>query len=285
MDKDSFVMETSDYSLQTPIYQASQVIMNTGTFGNDIYMTCLGTTEVGYQIWACQGIDSHRYTYWKIDNGEKLSLTINDFYSNTDYTLMTDYSSSFYRDVPDGTKHYHFIKVKGKESADYFTWYGDKTFHPYSFYVFADISLQPASCFSVNDTQNGILQDLTYTFNGVNGEMIDHLSVEASYDGGQTWLEVHRSADGTFKGGTKLFTNTLTASLTGEGDSLRYRLTVYPKDCYKVLVKDGCWTYETENFPITISNTDINITAKSIDRTAYTDNEAINKRTYAANIT
>lgn len=285
MEKDSFVVETSDYSLLVPIYNANQVIMNTGTSGTNIYMTCLGCTKVGYQIWACQGIDSHRYTYWKIDNGEKLSLSIGDFYSNTDYTLMTDYISSCYRDVPDGTQHYHFIKVKGKEAADYFTWYGDKAFHPYSFYMFADLLLQPAGNFSVNDTQDGIQQNLTYTFNGVNGEMIDHLSVEASYDGGQTWNEVHRSVDGTFNGGIQLFSGTVAASLTGEGDSVRYRVTVYPKDCYKVLVENGCWTYETANCPVVIPDVDITVKANAINRTTYSDNDTPSKRTYTANVT
>ncbi len=284
LEKDSFVCESEDFELHPAPYNASKVIMNTGNPGTDVYMTYLGKTKVGYQIWACQGIDSHRYTYWKIDNGQKLSLSIGDFYSNTDYTLMTDYNSGNYRDIPNGSAHYHYIKVKGKEAADYCTWYGDKTFHPYSFYVFADITLKPVSDFFISETKTGVQQDLSYTIDDVNGEMINYVLIEASYNQGQSWTEIYRSADGTFTKGSLSFSNTLTANLTGEGDSVRYRLRLYPKDGYKTLTRDGYWTYETENFLITIPDDDIDITANAIDRTAYTDNEATNKRTYTANI-
>lgn len=284
LEKDSFVCESEDFELHPAPYIASNVIMNTGNPGTNVNMTYLGKTKVGYQIWACQGIDSHRYTYWKIDNGQNLSLSIGDFYSNTDYTLMTDYNSANYRDIPSGSAHYHFLKVKGKESADYFTWYGDKAFHPYSFYVFADISLQPVSRFFITETKTGVQQDLSYTIDDVNGEMINYVLIEASYDHGQSWTELYRSADGTFTKGTLSFSNTLTANLTGEGDSVRYRLTLYPKDGYKALAKDWCWTYETEDFLITIPDDDIDITANAINRTAYTDNDVIGKRTYTANL-
>lgn len=69
---DSFAAETEDCSISAysrVIYNASSVVMNTGSgTGTDISYTKLGTCYSGYQIWACQGIDSEVYTQWKIED-------------------------------------------------------------------------------------------------------------------------------------------------------------------------------------------------------------------------
>ena len=284
LESDSIVTETGDYNLKFIPYQAKKVIMNTGAgSGTDISMSYIGITEEGYQIWACQGIDAHRYTTWKIDDGKKLSLSIGDFFSNTYYTLADDYYSTDYRDVPNGTQHLHVIKVKGESAADYFTWFGSSTFHPYSYYVNPTINLKTKSGCTVNDSNNGLRQELAYTIDEVNGLIIDHFVIETSYDSGKTWKEICRSADSPFEEATYHHENTLTADLTGEGETVRYRFSVYPKDFYKVLVKNGCLTYETEDQTITIDDVDFSLKANTIDHTAYNENEG--KRTYTANIT
>lgn len=139
----TWTYETSDYKI-APIsrlrYEASKVMMNTGAlWGTDIYFSLLGATKDGYQIWGAQGIDKHISTYWKVDNGARLSANLNSFYPYTIYNNLTSGYNDTDRSIEEGTQWYHFVKPKSKSNIDYFMWDQNKRFHPYSFYLYADI--------------------------------------------------------------------------------------------------------------------------------------------------
>lgn len=288
-DKDCYVAETADYDISAygrVIYNASSVIMNTGSgTGSDISLTKLGTCYSGYQIWACQGIDSEVYTQWKIDGGSKLSISVNNLYSNTEYTLETEYKDVYYRRVPLGTQYYHFIKVKGKEAATYFNWYGTEEFQPFGYYLYAKHSITPETDISLNEDTKRLSQSIRWNFEGVTGIMIDSVRLEMSYDSGKTWNHIVTNNSSFTSANNYVFSLTgITANFDEEATQVRYRATVYPKSAYKCVVENGYWRAETEDYPIAVADAACEIQAVKLDRDAYTADANTGKRTYAAEV-
>ncbi len=288
-DKDCYVAETTkDYDIsatQRVKYNASKVVMNTGSgTGTDISMTKIGTSYDGYQIWACQGINSYVYTQWRIDGNDKLSYTVADYMSNTEYTLTTDYGVGYFRKVPEGTQHYHFIKAKGSEAATYFTWYGTKQFEAYGYFLSAKCTVQPNTDISLDESTNKLKQDVKWNFSGVSGTVIDHVSLDISYDGGNTWNNVDTNNNLFGNASTYDFTLGVTAQFDEQATQVRYRTTVYPKDAYKCVVENGYWRAETEDYPITIEDATCEIKAVKLDRSAFSTDEQTGKRTYTAEV-
>lgn len=281
--------ETEDYGLSPstcPKFVANKVVMNTGQgSGTNINMTHLGNTKEGYQIWGCQGIDKHVYTQWRINDGEKLSYRIgNDFYSNTNYVLTTDYSSALSRNVPEGPQHYHFIKAKGNASAEYFTWYGSETFHPYSWYLCPTFELKPTAEIFLDTNDQSLKQSVKYTMKYIDGKAVKDMVLMASCDNGETWYSVGGLNTG-FNEGTKVFGNTETVSIPVQGNTVRYKIVANGADGYKVLAKDWKWTYETEDYPVNIANLDFSITATTPDLGTYAEDANTGARTVDTQVT
>ncbi len=283
-NQDELTYETADYDINVDtrvVYNASKVVMNTGDgTGTNINMSLLGTTKGGYQIWGCQGVNRHYQTQWKIDDGSKLSLSIADFYSNTNYSLTTDYSSSVSRNVPDGTGHYHFLKVKGQTSAEYITWYGTETFHPYSYFLYSRFELTPTTELTFSKTTPEMTQGIKYMLEAIDGKVLDNIVVMASTDHGKTWTKVGGITSG-FDEGTKKFTNTETVTIPSIAETVRYKIIATAKSVYALLADNGCWTYETEDYPVDLSALNCSLQVETPNRSTY----AQDARTYDAKVT
>ncbi len=288
-DKDCYITETTDYYISAygrVIYNASSVVMNTGTgTGTDIAMTKLGVCYGGYQIWACQGINSCAYTRWRIDDNSKISFTTADFMSNTEYTLNSDHKEAYLRKVPEGTQHYHFIKVKGKESATYFSWYGASEFEAYGSFLSAKFSVKPETGISLNEDAKRLSQSVRWYFEGVTGMMIDSVSLDMSYDSGNTWNHVDTDSKSFGNAANYVFSSSsIIANFDEKATQVRYRATVYPKPAYKCVVENGYWQTETEDYPITVADAACEIQAVKLDRSAYSADANTGKRTYVAEV-
>ncbi len=286
--QDELTYETADYDINVDarvVYSASKVVMNTGQFsGTDVNLSLLGVTKGGYQIWGCQGIDSHIYTQWRIDDGSKLSLDLYDFYSNTNYTLTTNYSATYHRQVPDGTQHYHFIKVKGQTSAEYITWYGTENFRPYSYYLYSRFEFAPTTDITYSKTAPEMTQSIKYALKAIDGKVLDNIAVMASTDHGKTWMKVGGMTSG-FDEGTKEFTNTETVTIPTIADTVRYKIIATAKSSYALLADNGCWTYETEDYPVDLSALNCSLQVETPNRSTYTQDATTNVRTYDAKMT
>ena len=288
----TWTYETSDYKI-TPMdrvrYEADKVMMNTGVFGGkDVYYSHLGTTKDGYQIWGVQGIDSYIYTYWKVDGGEKLSADIGDFKPYTIYLgLGNDYGASD-RVIEDGTGWYHFVKVNSNSSIDYFSYNPTeekhKRFHPYSFYLYADFTLDGKEI-TVNHNTHTLQRKMSYGVKYIDGKALESLALYASCDQGKTWKQISSLTTG-FDEGTKTFNNSELVSLPSNGSTIRYRVVAHPKDAYKALADGGKWVYETTDYPLTFSEASATntITVAPIDRSTYSNTQGTSRGTYKANI-
>ena len=266
-------------------YQASKVVMNVGMWGGtDIYMTKLGVCKDGYQIWVCKGLDSYAYAYWTVDDGSKLSGSTGDFYSNTEYNLSTDYTTGYERCVPEGTGHLHVIKVKAKEQVDYFTYYGSENFYPYSYYLQQNITFRVTQDPYLDEANKCLHAHVQYNLSGVYAAAIDSLHLDMSYDGGNTWNTFNTETASSLFHGDNInnFAGSAAAYIADSATRVRYRVMVYPKADYKILVENGCWTYETEDYPIVIDGATCSISDVSISRNTTTDASA--KKTLQAQL-
>ncbi len=268
-------------------YEASKVIMNTGQgSGTDISMIKLGTCKDGYQIWTCQGIDAQAYSKWTIDDGKSLSCPTGDFYSNTEYKLTTDYASTWLRYVPQGSQHYHFIKVKGKEEADYFTWYGSENFHPYSYYLTLNMDLKVNTPVEIDENHN-LKESVEWAINGVRGILIDHIDLDISFDSGKSWntFDTHEISSIGIGSDSYSFLGSASSPISANATKVRYRIKVYPTDTtYKLLVENGCWTYETDDHTLSMDGATSSISNVSVSRNASTEESTSDKKTLTGNV-
>ncbi len=287
MDKDSYTSETDDSNisaLDRVRYNASSVVMNTGQgSGTDISMTKLGVCKDGYQIWACRGTDAQAYTKWTIDNGSSLSCPTGDFYSNTEYKLTTDYSSTWLRYVPQGSQHYHFLKVKGKEEADYFTWYGSENFNPYSYCLALKILFKINVAANIDDSKTKLEEEIQWDLKGIRGIVLSSVDLDISLDGGKTWGTFATYND-MFGGNSVEYGGNYRAPIWAKATTVRYRVRVYPADTYKMFAENGCWTYETDDHTLSMDGATCSISDVSVSRSALSDASESAKKTYTANL-
>ncbi len=219
--------------LNATVYQANSVMMNTGAgSGTDMYFSLLGETKDGYQIWSGNNTSgSHRWTYWKIDGGDKISCSYTNIYTNTKYHLDTSYSN-YFRDIESDSKYYHFLKVQGKTSADYFYWnMSSAPSFASEFYVTANVAFSTGA-YELVSKDRCYKQSISYKVEGITKTLFDHCTVEYSTDSSASWVEVAQvdSMEGTVQ-----------AKVPWTDTKVRYRVTAYPKSSYKVVVENGCW--------------------------------------------
>ncbi len=279
--------ETSDYDITTNArlnYSAGKVIMNVGSgSGTDISLSHLGNTKDGYQIWACQGIDARSSAKWEIDDNSAMSLSRSDFFCNTFYDLTTSYYILAERYVPGGTSQYHFVKVKGAKSAEYFVWSGSENFHPFTWYLYPRFGFKTTTDITLDKSEQTLKQGIEYSFKDIDGKTLDSLVVKVSNDQGKTWITISKLTS-DLKDGTKEFSKAETVNVPGVGNTVRYKIVAYPKSCYKVLAEEGCWTYETEDYPITLPNLNFSITAQTPSLSTYAEDATTGKRTIDADV-
>ena len=237
--------------LHATVYKASSVMMNTGAgSGNDIYYKLLGETKDGYQIWGGNNTsDGIRYTYWRIDGGEKISISNTNISINTKYHFDTSYSAGYFRDIESDSKYYHFMKVQSQTSADFF--YCESHVYPAfapEFYVVSNISHSTGS-YKLVSKEKCYKQSVSYNVEGITSTLFDHCAVEYSTDGGSTWAAVAQSDS---------MAGTMEASIPWTSTKVRYRVTAYPKDTYRPVVENDCWT-EADTTDQELKPTDVSI--------------------------
>ncbi len=295
----TWTYETSDYDI-TPSnrvrYAASKVWMNTGmNSGSDVYYSYLGTATDGCQIWAAQGIDKRYNTYWKVDDGKKLSATIDHFHAYTIYhDLTNDYVATdnvIYGDadryIEEGPQWYHFVKVKSKGDISYFSWSPtekrNNRFHQYSFNLYADFTLDGKEI-TINRNTHTLQRNMTYGVKQIDGEALDSLALYASTDQGKTWKQL--SALTGLSKGTKAFLKNETVDLPCNGTTIRYRVVAYAKPIYKVLAKNGQWVFETTDYPLPFADAPAtySFTVDTISQRTYSNTEGTSRGTYRADI-
>lgn len=219
--------------LNATVYKANSVMMNTGAgSGTDMYFSLLGETKDGYQIWSGNNTSgSHRWTYWKIDGGDRISCSYTNINTNTKYYLDTGYSQ-YFRDIESDSKYYHFLKVLSQTSADFFYWNMSSTpsFAP-EFYVTANVAYSIGS-YEFVSKDRCYKQQVNFNVEGITKTMFDHCIVEYSTDS-TSWVEAAQ---------VDSMSGTVQAKIPWTATKVRYRVTAYPKSSYKVVVENGCWS-------------------------------------------
>lgn len=223
------------------VYDAKSVIINTGAgSGENFNYTYLGDSRLGYQIWGwIKNTEKGVYTYWKIDNGPKLSQS-GKFSRGYNYHIDNDYTSAYFRDISEAKNESYFLKVNSQTSANVI--YCN---------IGADISSE-ASDFYVKGLGEAFLQPYTYegsyyklriayNISGPSDALFKDGKIEVSYDEGSTWSPVGNYTE---------MSSSFEAIVPWDKTKVRYRLTSYPQDCYRSVVEGGCWTYTTDDWPL-----------------------------------
>ncbi len=270
-------------------YGASQVKVRIAEeySGKEVYMSLIGKTRNNnFQVWACHnttGNDS--YLVWTIDGYTNIRPTnaISKFDNNTVYALEAYFNggSETTRQISKDETYTHFFVINRKETgtdswADYFIW--DRS---------AELSF--ASDYYLNGSVKMTVGDMTYSADkacnvqtvkwacyDVNGNATDKVVVEASYDGGNTWVTAAESA--------AAYVGSIQVAVPLTASKVRYRVAVYPKDDYRVLVENGRWVsdasadFEQEAFtiPCKLSVGDI--------KTKFADSTNVYDRTYSPEV-
>lgn len=287
IDDDRYVSEqtasTNIANTSRVIYNASSVTMTVGVWGTDISMSLLGVAYDGCQIWACNNTTGkYRYTHWTIDGNRGKLYNHNDLYTNTLYHhLIPSPGWAALRDVPDGSQYFHFIKLYDKETYDYFNWAGDTRFRPTMFYLPARMAIAPTSA-DATVADGNATQAVAWSMKGVNTKIIDRIVAEVSCDGGKTWREAATVA--APQGERMECGDTLAVSIPAEGTTARFRLTAYAKNEYKVVVENGLWTTESDDYPLAVAGTKCSLKATALHRDSYADNADMAKRTINADV-
>ncbi len=290
-DKAKWTRVTDDYDIyytSRVAYEASKVTMTTkGKFygSTTVSYTQLGTTQGGCQIWSCPNNTNNDNNYnnarFNIDDNDCVSLVYNTYDKNTCFTLSSADVSIWdsFKNIPTDASIYHFLKVKGKRDADYFNWDGTESLHPYSFYLCPKFEFKPTTDITLDKTEQCLTQGVEYFLSNINGLVLDSLVLRTSYDQGKTWTQ----AGGLTSGITeeiKTFSNAETVNVPSKGHTVRYQLMACPKSCYKILADGGCWTYETEDYPISLPDLNFSCSTDNIDLTTFNEDT----RTYNANV-
>ena len=270
----TYVSPNIAFSNQVPTY-ANKVIMTVASGGTEdqtdhIGMSKLGRTAEDYEIWTCT-TNRDLYTEWEID-GVNLSVDApvsQGVCSNTIYTINhSDYlynikTTNWPRIVKDDI---HFLRPTGADKAEYFSWNRDKSFRPYSFYIKAAFKIGAKSAFKMNTSTGCIEYPFSWTFKEPCRRMVKNAVTEMTLDGGKTWQEVSTYTPASGNDDNTTLTLAGTASIKTQGDTVRYRVTVYPKDDYAVVVENGYWRAESQEFPITVDGADCTIKTTALTR-------------------
>ena len=223
------------------VYNAKSVIVNTGQgSGSDFAYTLLGINDNGNQIWGwIKNTDKYAYTYWKIDGGKKLSYS-GTFDKYDRYAIDDDYTSAHIRTIGSDKNESYFLKVNSQSSADiiYCDIGGDISSIASDFYVYAKAYLMPQSI-----TFDGTKYTLNVIYNiaGPTEALFKNAVAEVSFDGGNTWTEV-----GTYDSMAGLITTTA----IWDKIKVKFRVTAYPQDNYKSIVKEGRWVFSTADIAL-----------------------------------
>ncbi len=272
------------------IYGAQSVVMNVGMSGSskDIGMALIGLTrDKGYQVWACHNTTGKTaYALWKIDSYG------NVLYQTDNYDLNTNYHLFYYSDtstktryVSDNSYYTHFIVIDRMffgQSADtnwayYFCWdrSSDLSFASY-YYLRGSVDI------SVDDPvysaeHNCNVQTVKWTCYDVNANATGKVVIEASYDGGATWATAAEPASASWSG-SEVVPIPLKAS------KVRYRVLVYAKDDYRILVENGYWkSDESADFEQQTITVPCSFTIGDL-KTDFTDSEYFYNRTYSPEV-
>ena len=224
-----------------------------------ISMGKLGLTADGYDVWACTTGRAY-YTYWQIDGGNKMcGNKVYHFQSNTIYSINSDdYKATIaenylHSDVQ--KSDVHFIKPTGAEMAEYCSWNHDASFHLTSFYIKGTPSIGSKAAFTLDKTNGCLTHPFSWNIKGPCQRMVGKVVVETTLDGGNTWETVFTKEFTSSDADDYTTTTGMgTATVKSEGETLRYRLTVYPKDNYSVLAENGYWRAESQDIPITVAD-------------------------------
>lgn len=121
------------------------------------------------------------------------------------------------------------------------------------------------------------VQNVNWNIDGITDAILDKVVIMASYDGGQTWSELSEESSST--GNT-------TVTLPWNADKVRYRIMVYPKDDFKMVVTDDTPWVSADTPDYALTPIQINGTL-SIDnvRSNFTDATDVYARTYSPTLT
>ena len=278
----SLVFGLTSYTANATVYAAQSVVMNTGTGdGVNINFAYLGETSDGYQIWSGNNTSNgnYRYTYWRIDGGDKISNGISKFNLNTQLELSTSYNSWLnwaFRDIEADPKYYHFVKVINKTEAKHFCWNMSSTPSFISGYYLAGGSVDAtAGDYELLGKEHCYKQQISWSMRGISEDCYGYSNIEYSTDGGSTWQQI--AMVDSIEGLT-------TVKIPWTAEKVRYRITAYPKACYKVVVKDGCWTY-TDSVDHELKPTGITSRIMASDiKSGYYEDKSTNERLYQPTI-
>ena len=287
-DQSKWTYETKNYAvnfhIETPTH-ATKVVMHVASgSGSDLTdydaMGLLGITPAGYEIWGCRFTERYGTAYWQIDDGDLMSANFPKFFDNTVYRVASGFTKSYDRKVEENSSH--FLRLTGSNTAEYFSWAKDKTFRPYNF-IIKDGTAQIASssAFTLNTNDASISHPFSWALKDVYRRIMGKAVVEMTLDGGKSWQTVYENTYSNEASTDDDKTETLatgTATITSEGDTVRYRLTVYPKAEYAVVVNNGYWRAESQAYPITVDGADCTIKTSELTRDT-------SKKGYTTNVT
>ncbi len=257
--------QTTDYDVSPTnrvVYSPTSIYMRTDdqSGGTSVftYYDLLGVTGNGYQIWSAKLADAaKRYkTLWCIQATSHTAYWVtkskDKFDANEIWNLNEVNNYSGNREIVSGSDYTHFVKANSSMAIDYFCWKYEEgstsDFNPTEFKIATMCSLEPTGDYAVNDYGN-LLHNLKYTIKNANSLMFDKAVVEFSCDGGTTWTA---GTTVEFLSSNKNETTT-TATITVnniplEASTVRYRLTVYPKNDYKIVCDD--LTFESADYSV-----------------------------------
>lgn len=257
---------------------ADKVLMNTGQgSGTNINMVLLGSTSNGYQIWSCNNPTGNKaYTKWLITYaGEEydMSYEFSDLGYNDEITLRTGYFSWFTRYIPTDASKYFFFRKFNLLNAGGTVFCWDMSTTPSfisKYYVRTNITLKVKPAV-YNASDKTYQQQVAWNVNAINLDMLKNVEVQQSTDGGKTWTSVYT---GDYSLGA------LTVDLPYTKKEARYRINVYPKDQYKVVVEHGYWASTSANQQLEPTDLSCSITAAAIDTDSFARDEATGEKTY-----
>ncbi len=238
--------------------------MNVGS--SDVYdveMKELGATSEGYQIWACNNPgDSYTYAYWwfELDEDTKYSATFTSLGYNEELSISTDYVETHMRTIPRDASKWFFLRkfLPYAEGATVFCW--DMSNIPsfaYKYHVAAHFNMQLSDPVYLSDDKS-YLQQMEWTLSGATSELFDHAEIQKSLDGGKTWVTLYDNAS---------FYGNAIVEVPITEKNVRFRAIAYPKDRYKVVANNGCWSSVSDVKELKPSGLSCSVTATEINTT------------------
>lgn len=199
---------------------------------NTGYMTLLGKNKYGQQLWHFKS-NSSSYTNIciNLDNPDDFGKYALHFSKQQHLMPGFSYTNENHPESISGTADYFFLTI-GETHAYYAVYQNNDWICKYSAEGDYSITAHPsitATTPTFDANSGAYVQNISWDAEGITNDALSNVVIMVSFDGGQKWSNLSEESS---------VTGNFAVAIPWNVEKVRYRILVYPKDDFKMIVSD-----------------------------------------------